>query len=132
MCGIFGLWQTDGNGLDCAELIRATTALRHRGPDDEGYFLANHTSEKAADFRGDDSLPEITLPHINEASGVWHLGFGFRRLSILDLTPAGHQPMSSRDGRYTLMLNGEIYNYIELREELMEKGRTFHSTSDSE
>src|ERR1043166_5917893 len=130
MCGIFGLWQTDG--IDCTELIRATNAIRHRGPDDEGYFLANRTSQDSAHFRGDDSLSKFKLPHIKEASGIWHLGFGFRRLSILDLSPTGHQPMSSSDGRYTLMLNGEIYNYIEIRDELVAKGRSFRSTSDSE
>jgi len=77
-------------------------SLLHRGPDDGGVYL-------------DGSV-----------------GLGFRRLSILDLSDAGHQPMVSKDGRYVLVFNGEIFNYIELRTELRELGYQFQSSGDSE
>lgn len=76
--------------------------LHHRGPDDKGY----------------------------ESGAGW--GFGFRRLSILDLSPLGHQPMHSPDGRFVLVFNGEIYNYVELREALERAGEEFRSGSDTE
>lgn len=76
--------------------------LQHRGPDDRGF----------------------------EYGRGW--GLGFRRLSILDLSPLGHQPMQSKDGRFWLAFNGEIYNYIELRENLEKRGETFVSSSDTE
>lgn len=81
---------------------RLGTVLQHRGPDDGGF-----------DFGPD-----------------W--GLGFRRLSILDLSPLGHQPMCSQGGRYWLAFNGEIYNYLELRKKLEQQGERFISTSDTE
>ena len=76
--------------------------LRHRGPDDQGF----------------------------EFGTGW--GLGFCRLSILDLSPTGHQPMYSPDGRFCLVFNGEIYNYLELREELQRQGESFRGSSDTE
>jgi len=81
---------------------RASRLLRHRGPDDHGF----------------------------EQGQGW--GVAFRRLSILDLSPLGHQPMSSPDRRFVLAFNGEIYNYIELRRELEREGERFRSGSDTE
>ena len=81
---------------------KMTDAIRHRGPDDEGQFVSD----------------EVSLGH--------------RRLSILDLSKAGHQPMSSGDGRFTLVHNGEIYNFMEIRKELESKGYRFKSRSDTE
>lgn len=81
---------------------RMAEAIRHRGPDDHGCYLSGH------------------------------VGLGFRRLSILDLSPAGHQPMLSPDGRVAIVFNGEIYNYVELREELTRLGHVFHSSGDTE
>ena len=69
--------------------------MKHRGPDDEGLYIKEN------------------------------IGLGFVRLSILDLSMAGHQPMFSADKRYVILLNGEIYNYIELKEELKRKGYVF-------
>jgi asparagine synthase (glutamine-hydrolysing) len=81
---------------------RAIARLRHRGPDDSGSWVA----------------PGLVL--------------GFARLSIIDLSQAGHQPMSSPDGRYAIVFNGEIYNFPELRRELESAGETFRSHSDTE
>src|SRR5205823_3865618 len=103
MCGIVGVYSRNG-AADPQVVRRMSCALRHRGPDAEGVFA-------------------------NEGGTV---ALGFRRLSILDLTPAGDQPMRSRDGRLTLVFNGEIFNYVELRKELEALGHRFTSTGDTE
>lgn len=91
MCGIAGFWQTKRQSEHPLEVLkRMTTAIAYRGPDDSGHF---HDS----------------------AAGV---GLGFRRLAIIDLTQAGHQPMDSASGRYTMIFNGEVYNFEEIRKEL--------------
>jgi asparagine synthase (glutamine-hydrolysing) len=92
MCGLTGFWQSGGCAAEpaTATLDRMATAIAHRGPDDAGIWL--------------DADAGIGLAH--------------RRLSILDLSPAGHQPMPSASGRYVLVFNGEIYNHLELRREL--------------
>ena len=96
MCGIAGIYNFRSHRpVDADVLVRMTRSLTHRGPDDEGIFL-------------DRSL-----------------GLGHRRLSILDLSERGHQPMTTPDGRYTISYNGEIYNYIELRKELESQGHAF-------
>src|ERR1043165_9227102 len=106
MCGLTGFLQTDG-GSDTDMRMRVakmSDCLRHRGPDDEGTWT-------------------------DGSAGV---ALGFRRLAIIDGTPAGHQPMVSSDERWVLMLNGEIYNFGELRRELQESGSSFRSRSDTE
>ena len=102
MCGISGIIHLNGTPVPEQQLLAMMKAMKHRGPNDEGLFAEN---------------------------GV---GLGFVRLSILDLSAAGHQPMFSADERYVLIFNGEIYNYIELREELTAKGHQFHTQTDSE
>ena len=108
-----------------------------RGPDDEGYLLETGGGERHL-FAGPDSpaetyagglpyTPSRTVP--TGRSGV--LGFAFRRLSILDLSPSGHQPMCDPSGRYWLVFNGEVYNYVEMRSELEAKGHRFASTGDA-
>ncbi len=87
---------------DAAVLARMAQRIAHRGPDDSGLYLDKQ------------------------------VGFGFRRLSILDLSPAGHQPMCSDDGQLVIVFNSEIYNYIELRDELQAAVYRFRSTSDTE
>jgi asparagine synthase (glutamine-hydrolysing) len=83
--------------------------------------------------KGTDSDPQLELPDIRNCyESSFSLAFGFRRLSILDLSITGHQPMSSRNGRHWIIFNGEIYNYVELREELKNFGYKFTSTSDTE
>jgi asparagine synthase (glutamine-hydrolysing) len=133
MCGIFGVWRWDGMPVNLAAVQQATRLLRHRGPDDEGYLLADTRRGAALSCAGDDTAPGLDLPHIGRLAGEpWDLAFGFRRLAILDLSPAGHQPMSSPDGRFWLIFNGEVYNYLELREELRGLRHSFRTGSDSE
>lgn len=101
MCGINGLVNFNEELVAETDLSLMMIRQRHRGPDDEGIFLDGR------------------------------VGLGFVRLSILDLSSAGHQPMQSADGRYTLVFNGEIYNYIELRAELS-KHYLFRTQTDTE
>src|SRR6185503_5052761 len=103
MCGINGTL----NWSDSEGLARMTDAQVHRGPDDRGTWSR-------------------TLPNGDR------IGLGSRRLAILDLSPAGHMPMSTPDGLLTIVYNGEIYNYPELRRDLENRGYTFRSGSDTE
>ena len=118
MCGISGVALPPGRRVDTAILAGMMRCLDHRGPDDHGWLSMN-----GADVRtgrdGDDAPPSETV-------------LASQRLAIVDLTSDGWQPMSSADGRYHLVYNGEVYNYVELRAELHELGWKFHSQSDSE
>src|SRR5215813_1913248 len=105
MCGIAGLISTDPKSLIGAAL----KAIEHRGRDDEGVW---------------------TSAAINDEGQ--RVCFGHRRLSIIDTSSAGHQPMLSADRRLVVILNGEIYNYRELREELTAKGHQFRTQTDTE
>lgn len=102
MCGIAGIFNLDGEPLSIIFLRKMTDAISHRGPDGEGFFS--------------DSF----------------IGLGHRRLSIIDLSPLGHQPMTTRSGKLTITYNGEIYNFQELRIELEALGYSFKSKTDSE
>jgi asparagine synthase (glutamine-hydrolysing) len=107
MCGLAGILDfsrgTPDDELEAA-VVRMASALTHRGPDDAGVW-------------------------VDAASGV---ALGHRRLSIIDLSPLGRQPMVSATGRYIVTYNGEIYNYRELRHTLVQKGHSFRSQSDTE
>lgn len=104
MCGIAGIVAPTGARVDASGLASLARALAHRGPDGEGLW----TSE-----RGD-------------------IGLVHRRLAILDTSERGAQPMHTADGRHTIVFNGEIFNFIELREQLTALGSSFHSDSDTE
>ncbi len=102
MCGISGLVYSDAQKhINQQELKLMTDSIKHRGPDDEGFYIDKN------------------------------VGFGFRRLSIIDLS-AGHQPLSNEDDSIWIVFNGEIYNYKELRESLINKGHKFKTNTDTE
>jgi asparagine synthase (glutamine-hydrolysing) len=132
MCGIGGI--IDLSGINPDLLQKMSYILRHRGPDDEGYFISGIGFSE--NCKGDETISELSrLKHINLFRGYRHpvtLGLIHRRLSIIDLEETGHQPMKYQDGKLVILFNGEIYNYIELREELSTRGFRFHSTSDTE
>jgi asparagine synthase (glutamine-hydrolysing) len=133
MCGIFGIWHRDGGTVDVVALRRATDSLRHRGPDDEGYLLADTRAGRVVLCGGTATSPDLGLSRLEEFEGEsFDLAFGFRRLSILDLSPAGHQPMPDEERRLWVMLNGEVYNYLELREKLQGRGYGFKTGTDTE
>ncbi len=130
MCGIAGIFSPAGKPIDPRLLVRMTTAIRHRGPDDEGYILSHTPSASAQAFRGSDTIPEITNPNIHSSlsfDNAPNFGLGWRRLSIIDLSPTGHQPMFNADRTIWIVFNGEIYNYIELRRELQQRVRFPHT-----
>ena len=114
MCGIAGFVTGSDRSKFAAFQSNTLRALAHRGPDDSGWLIDGKLGA------GD---PPADL-------GRW--GLLHRRLSILDLSPLGHQPMVSQDGRYAIVFNGEIYNYIELRKTLESEGRRFTTNSDTE
>jgi len=141
MCGITGIVTFNNSSTPLANIKQMTTALRHRGPDDEG-FAFFYPNENSTVLYGGSDTPKNVYGSIfaytpNQTySDQMHedatIAFGHRRLSIIDLTPSGHQPMCTLDQRYWITYNGEIYNYIELRAELIKKGYTFQSESDTE
>lgn len=141
MCGIAGILSIGNKALPYANIQLMTNAMRHRGPNDEGLAFFTANSEKANVFGGKDT-PEAVLSSPNpfhpsklfggEVLNDTILALGHRRLSILDLSAAGHQPMFSEDGRYCIVHNGEIYNYKEIRKELIGKGEFFFSNTDTE
>ena len=103
MCGICGIYYIDRQReVEDRDLKIMVQTLRHRGPDDEGFFREGN------------------------------IGLGHRRLSIIDLSVAARQPMWNERGRYCIVYNGEIYNYLELRQQLIGQGHTFRSHSDTE
>jgi len=102
MCGIAGIINFNGEPVHAPQLSTMMQKMKHRGPDDDGLFVEDN------------------------------IGLGFVRLSILDLSIAGHQPMFDPSGRYVMVFNGEIYNYIEIRKLLEAKGYHFRSATDSE
>ncbi|MBL4624867.1 MAG: asparagine synthase (glutamine-hydrolyzing) [Flavobacteriales bacterium] len=104
MCGIAGIWNFNNQAIDESEFIRFTDSLQHRGPDNRGtYFSPNK-----------------------------QLALGHRRLSIIDLSTSGNQPMSYADSPYLICYNGEVFNYLELRDELITKGYKFYTSTDTE
>lgn len=138
MCGISGLIHYGaGNPFRIREM---TDMIRHRGPDDEGYVLMPELSAPVICW-GKDTPQQVIASGFHftpkcsvDDIGELHAGvvLGHRRLSIVDVSAAGHQPMSGHDGHDWIVFNGEIYNYIELREELEANGFTFVTHSDTE
>ncbi len=141
VCGIFGVWSKK-EPLQLSIIEDSVNRLKHRGPDDEGYLLFNGITGSCwtaggrntpkAIFSSAFSYSPKTLLSDLSVNDSYHLVLGHRRLSVLDLSPAGHQPMCSPDGKIWIVYNGEIYNYIELRDELKDKGFQFMTNSDTE
>jgi asparagine synthase (glutamine-hydrolysing) len=102
MCGICGIFRVDKSPVHPEQISAMMIRMKHRGPDDEGVFCKEH------------------------------VGLGFVRLSIIDLSQNGHQPMSDPQNRFVIVHNGEVYNYLELKEYLSTRGYVFHSSTDTE
>lgn len=133
MCGINGIVSSDYSIQ--RKIEKLNTLLKHRGPDDEGFVAINRSSGDFAQYSGDSSIEPIKHkhPHISLlAKDSYNIVLGHRRLAIIDLSENGHGPMSTQNGRYWITFNGEIYNYIELRDELISLGHTFNTLSDTE
>ncbi len=129
MCAICG-WYNRKKALNKERIIAMNQAAKHRGPDDEGYMVID--DDMITPFVGEDSvkLPYMDINTTKELPGF--LALGHRRLSIIDLSMQGHQPMYSPDQKICVTFNGEIYNYVEIRNELENKGYDFKSNSDTE
>jgi asparagine synthase (glutamine-hydrolysing) len=126
MCGIFAILDLEKSEANLDILERMSRSLIHRGPDDCGYAFF----ELFADQRTLESKEMVEETQLENYHGL--LAFGHRRLSIIDLTEAGHQPMHNEDGKIWVIYNGEIYNYKELTEELRGRGHLFRSRTDTE
>ena len=111
MCGICGKICFDGKPIEEELIKEMCRSFSYRGPDDHGVY----TTDPVADNGGQISL-----------------GLGHQRLSIIDLSPAGHQPMTNEDGTIWITYNGEVYNFKELRADLKRKGHIFKSATDTE
>lgn len=133
MCGIAGILSLSGKEIDVKLLNAMTNIIRHRGPDDEGYLLVQRSSREFSNYSGKDSTIGVKAryPQLDYRQKA-ATGFGFRRLSILELAECGHQPMEDSKLNIAISFNGEIYNYLELRAELIQKGYEFFSNSDTE
>ncbi|AGH97798.1 asparagine synthase (glutamine-hydrolyzing) [Micavibrio aeruginosavorus] len=138
MCGISGFISS--RSVPENSLRNMNNIIRHRGPDGEGFVLFTESVEMPLVLSGADT-PNFTaenrpswFPDNSEQAfpNDAYVGFGHRRLSILDLSPLGHQPMSYAEGRYWITYNGEVYNYLELRAELENLGHKFVSRTDTE
>ncbi|MDB4916836.1 MAG: hypothetical protein JWM95_4480 [Gemmatimonadetes bacterium] len=133
MCGILGIIGRNSAAPDALRLRDALTLLRHRGPDDEGYLLFDSGSRAIMMLGGEDTPGVLDLPSVvAHAHHGFDVALAFRRLSILDVSPAGHQPMVSPNGRNVIIFNGEVYNFVELRRELEACGHRFRSGTDTE
>lgn len=145
MCGIAGLYSLDNRAIEPFEITRMCDAQTHRGPDDAGcVLLAPLGRSKEPRWREvtardrSRAVPDLQAPdQLNQTAGsvtpgAYRLALGHRRLSILDLSMAGHQPMANQARTVWLTYNGEIYNYLDLKKELAGKGYRFVSGSDTE
>lgn len=139
MCGIGVLIASRSSAACVAELVvDYMSVVRHRGPDDEGYALADFGGPVRS-FAGDDTPDDVVSSHAKvegrtavQSFRTAKVALGHRRLSILDVSASGHQPMVSDDGRWTIVYNGEIYNFEAIRSVLEKSGHRFHSHSDTE
>jgi len=129
MCGIAGIYSLKGN-INPEAIKKMAALLRHRGPDDEGYLAVNLESGEVCHLNGVES--KANGPTIDDFNKPAHIWLGHRRLSIIDLSAAGHQPMCNEAGSIWIVHNGEIYNFLELRRELKALNHRFISHTDTE
>lgn len=136
MCGIAGIIDLGDRAVEPALLVAMNQAIAHRGPDDEGYVLVRQSSSECSHYVGPTSPEELRAeyPQLSSGTGLHgaNIGLSHRRFSIIDLSADGHQPFFDRDRTCCVVFNGEIYNYIELRDELSALGARFHTHSDTE
>ncbi len=131
MCGIVGYYAPTRPVANLERLVAMNRSIAHRGPDDEGYLAIDSRTRRTRELRGFHSRGEgeggdaaEPFPH--------DVGLAHCRFSIVDPSPAGHQPFRSDDGSLALVFNGEIYNHGELRDELRKLGHRFRSSCDTE
>jgi asparagine synthase (glutamine-hydrolysing) len=140
MCGIAGLVFFKKHGNQAQILKNMGNTIKHRGPNDEGYVIVHNQS--ITELIGDETSTEYTeklkqsqrhpqsIDHFQ--SSDWNIGLVHRRLSILDLSPNGHQPFGTPDQKIWLVFNGEIYNYLDIKKELLNDGFEFRTETDTE
>jgi asparagine synthase (glutamine-hydrolysing) len=140
MCGIAGIILKNKNAFIAVDKLKSlSNAIKHRGPDGEGYLIVANL--KATPYSLNNTkkitnsdifyLPQKSIENIENPEET-EIAFAHRRLSIIDLNETGHQPMCDSKRKNWITYNGEIYNYIELREELKLLGHAFISQSDTE
>ena len=122
MCGICGEIDFHNKRIHADVTQRMCDVLAHRGPDDEGMLF----------IKGDRTIEVKKSSEIREGDIGFEIALGHRRLSIIDLSGAGHQPMCNEDGKIWIVFNGEIYNFQDIRKGLEQKGHLFRSKSDTE
>ena len=125
MCGIAGIYDTGHNPIKPSWVIDMTDTMEHRGPDDDGLVLLSSCRNLEPYSYNRNKRKQAEADRYN-------IGLGHRRLSIIDLSDAGHQPMCNEDGTVWITYNGEIYNYQDLRSDLAAKGHRFKSNTDTE
>jgi asparagine synthase (glutamine-hydrolysing) len=139
MCGIAGI--INPKGFQISNIRVMTDIVKHRGPDDEGFSIFEHLDSNPSCIGGISTPAEVYTSGFNYApvapkdqpeSSLACIALGHRRLAILDLSPGGHQPMCDIKQRYWIVFNGEIYNYIELKEELSKLNYKFITNTDTE
>lgn len=140
MCGLSGFVAREGYLLSDSLILSMNNIIHHRGPDDEGFVLFKRGNEIVI-AGGDNTGVSVwttqttysPMIHINNClNGSSILALGHKRLSILDLSPAGHQPMTDCKKRFWIVYNGEIYNYLEIKAELEQIGFSFKTRTDTE
>lgn len=138
MCGITGFIAFNQQAISVETMQQMSDLISHRGPDDEGYFIVDK-NERSLVLAGKDTKTHndrylYTNTQLLDKFSTTQISFGMahRRLSIVDLSELGHQPLCIDNGNYWICYNGEVYNHLEIRKELEEIGYNFISNSDTE